>query len=404
MSLPGNGVACIVGAGDRHCDLDGFAAALEGILKQLVRRAVRLDELPEDTNVPLLLSSRIAPDAVLNDAAARFGREILPRCLPIGVTSQGAEIAVRRFGTTGGIELRAFATWSVDRTGFRGASGLICREDIAAALGLPVLRSYSGLIEAADFDRPRDPNRAAAAASCGLVGLTEWRAAVSAISRAPRSPLAPVPHGALSETVGQKGRCMRLSLRALSFMFVTMVALPAMAAEAGHVLRLVGAVEIERASGTTSLTVGAPIATGDRIMTGEDARVEIELEGGARLILGPESRLVVPEQAARAISVVDLLLGIVRATLPEGGTVSGFMVRGRTAVASVRSTEWIVETDDDNTAVLAIDADVQVIGTGGSVILTPGQGTDVAAGSAPTEPKEWGMERRSDVLARTAFP
>ena len=70
----------------------------------------------------------------------------------------------------------------------------------------------------------------------------------------------------------------------------------------------------------------------------------------------------------------------------------------------MRSTEWIVETDDTSTAVLAISGEVQVIGTGGSVILAPGQGTDVSAGSAPTEPKEWGMERRSDAILRTEFP
>jgi ferric-dicitrate binding protein FerR (iron transport regulator) len=196
---------------------------------------------------------------------------------------------------------------------------------------------------------------------------------------------------------------MRHWLRALSFMLVTMVTMPALAAEAGHVLRLEGAVEIERASGTTSLGVGQPIATGDRIKTGEDARVEIELEGGVRLVLGPDSQLVVPEQASRTISVVDLLMGIVRATLPDEG-VGGFMVRGRTAVASVRSTEWIVETDDTSTAVFSISSEVQVIGTGGSVVLMPGQGTDVDAGSAPTEPKEWGAERRSDVVFRTQFP
>jgi ferric-dicitrate binding protein FerR (iron transport regulator) len=196
---------------------------------------------------------------------------------------------------------------------------------------------------------------------------------------------------------------MRHCLRALVFMLVTLVALPALAAEAGHVLRIVGEVEIERASGTTALGVGQPVATGDRIKTREDARVEIELEGGVRLILGPDSRLVVPEQASRAISVVDLLKGIVRATLPDEG-VGGFMIRGRTAVASVRSTEWIVETDETSTAVFSISGEVQVIGTGGSVILMPGEGTDVEAGSAPTEPKEWGVERRSDVVFRTQFP
>jgi hypothetical protein len=197
---------------------------------------------------------------------------------------------------------------------------------------------------------------------------------------------------------------MRILRNALITLILSAAAQPACAAEAGHVLRLVGSVEIERPSGTAPLGTGAPIATGDRIRTGEDARVEIALEGGAHIVLGPDSELVVPEQAARAIGVVDLLLGIVRAVLPEEGAVGGFMVRGRTAVASVRSTEWIVETDEDNTSVLAIDGNVQVIGTGGSVIVAPGQGTDVAAGAAPTEPKEWGAERRNDALVRTAFP
>jgi hypothetical protein len=198
---------------------------------------------------------------------------------------------------------------------------------------------------------------------------------------------------------------MRTGLCALVALLLVFVAAPAAeAAEAGHVLRLAGTVEVERPSGTSALASGTPLSTGDRIRTGEDGHVEIELAGGARVTLGPESELVIPEQAARAISVVDLLLGIVRAALPDEGEIGSFLVRGRTAVASVRSTEWIVETDEDNTAVFAIDGEVQVIGTGGTVTLAPGQGTDVAAGAAPTEPKEWGAERRNGVLARTAFP
>lgn len=150
MSNPGNAAAYIVGAGSRDRDLDGFAKALEALLKHPVCRAMGSDEIPRTMGVPLLLSTHIAPDAVLDEVAARFDETILTRCLPIGVTQQGAEIAVRRFGTVGGIELRAFATWSVARTGFRGASGLICREEIASSLGLPVLRSYGGLVETAD--------------------------------------------------------------------------------------------------------------------------------------------------------------------------------------------------------------------------------------------------------------
>ena len=192
-------------------------------------------------------------------------------------------------------------------------------------------------------------------------------------------------------------------LWALTILAGMSMAMQAAAAEAGHVLRLTGTVEVLRSGGAMALASGSPLQTGDRIRTGVDARVQIELEGGVVLTLGAESELLVPMQAARSIDIVDLLLGIVRATLPEGSG-SGFLVRGRTAIASVRSTEWIVETSNENTAVFAIEGDVQVIGTGGSVTLQPGEGTDVPAVSAPTPPKPWGAARSADVLARTAAP
>ncbi|MEX1109954.1 MAG: FecR family protein [Dongiaceae bacterium] len=178
---------------------------------------------------------------------------------------------------------------------------------------------------------------------------------------------------------------------------------PAMAAEAGHVVRLTGAAEVIGVSGAVPLASGSPIRTGDRIRTGSDARIQIELEGGAVLTLGADSELLIPAQAARSVSIVDLLLGIVRAVLPESAG-SGFLVRGRTAVASVRSTEWIVETSPENTAVFAIDGEVQVTGTGGSVTLQPGEGTDVPSASPPSAPKPWGAARAGDVLARTDAP
>ncbi|MDZ4736934.1 MAG: FecR family protein [Rhodospirillaceae bacterium] len=175
----------------------------------------------------------------------------------------------------------------------------------------------------------------------------------------------------------------------------------ARAAEAGYVMRLAGTVELIGVSGAVPLASGSPIQTGDRIRTGPDSRVQIELEGGAVLTLGADSELLIPAQAARTVSIVDLLLGIVRAVLPES-TSTGFLVRGRTAVASVRSTEWIVETSPENTSVFAIEGKVQVTGTGGSVTLQAGEGTDVPAASLPSAPKQWGAARAGDALARTA--
>ena len=181
----------------------------------------------------------------------------------------------------------------------------------------------------------------------------------------------------------------------------------ARATEAGRVMRIFGAVEIERGTGAVPLNNGAPVQTGDRIHTSADGYVEIELQGGARLLLGPDSELLIPEQAASAIAVVDLLFGIVRATLLEEAKVGSFILRGRTAVASVRTderSEWIVKTDEDSTGVYAIDGAVQVLGTGGSVTLEPSQGTGTPVGAPPSAPTEWDYERRNDVLARTTFP
>ncbi|MEX0807832.1 MAG: FecR family protein [Dongiaceae bacterium] len=192
----------------------------------------------------------------------------------------------------------------------------------------------------------------------------------------------------------------------LALLILVAVAVPggsARAAEAGHVMRLIGTAELIGVSGAVPLASGAPIQTGDRVRTGADSRIQIELEGGAVLTLGAESELLIPAQAARSVSIVDLLLGIVRAVLPESAG-SGFLVRGRTAVASVRSTEWIVETSPETTAVFAIDGEVQVTGTGGSVTLQAGEGTDVPAASLPSAPKPWGAARAADVLARTAAP
>lgn len=197
---------------------------------------------------------------------------------------------------------------------------------------------------------------------------------------------------------------MRFTLRLfLVIVPILMAPTTVMAADAGHVLQLAGTADIVRSTGTVSLSTGALLQSGDRIRTGADSRVRIALEGGAVLTLGPESELMIPEQAARTVGVVDLVVGIVRAVLADEGTIGGFLVRGRTAVASVRSTDWIVETSEATTAVLSVSGDVLVSGSGGTVVLEPGEGTDVAAGMPPADPKEWGAERRNVAIVRTTM-
>ena len=73
-------------------------------------------------------------------------------------------------------------------------------------------------------------------------------------------------------------------------------------------------------------------------------------------------------------------------------------------MASVRSTEWLVESTAKGTGVLSVAGEVTVRSlAGGAVVLRPGEGTDVAPDAAPKAPAVWGAARRQAALARTAF-
>ena len=66
-------------------------------------------------------------------------------------------------------------------------------------------------------------------------------------------------------------------------------------------------------------------------------------------------------------------------------------------MASVRSTEWLVESTAKGTGVLSLAGEVTVRGlAGGVVVLRPGEGTDVAPGAPPRPPAIWGEARRRD--------
>ena len=70
-----------------------------------------------------------------------------------------------------------------------------------------------------------------------------------------------------------------------------------------------------------------------------------------------------------------LLQGIARLIGGASPTPRTVEIDTRTAVASVRSTEWLIERTDKGTGVLAIEGEVTVLGlAGGAVVLQPGQG------------------------------
>jgi hypothetical protein len=171
--------------------------------------------------------------------------------------------------------------------------------------------------------------------------------------------------------------------------------------------------EVAEAAGDASLThngsrvaaaVGADLAASDVLRTGSSGRIDVACSDGTRVTLGPDTEInlgsLVGEQDQAASIGMSLHRGIARFLAPVR-TWGTFNVFGPVAVASVRSTEWIMETPKLGTNVFVLDGVVAVQGKrGGNVHLAATYGVDVAPDGTMGEPKKWGAKRVADVLTR----
>ena len=176
----------------------------------------------------------------------------------------------------------------------------------------------------------------------------------------------------------------------------------------GRVVQQEGAVTVQRAEDRVPLWPGDPVFVADRVLTGPDGRVRIAFLDESLLAIGSDSEVAVDDyrigrDGRRLNAVISLLLGIVRAAITPAAPSVVFDVRTRVAVASARSTDWVVEAKPDHTAVFVAEGRVAVTASGGQILLGPGLGTDVMAGRAPASPKRWGEARVRDVMGRTAL-
>ena len=149
---------------------------------------------------------------------------------------------------------------------------------------------------------------------------------------------------------------------------------------------------------------GADLATSDVLLTGSSGRIDVACSDGTRVTLGPDTEInlgsLVGEQDDNASIGMSLHRGIARFLAPVR-TWGTFNVFGPVAVASVRSTEWIMETPKLGTNVFVLDGVVAVQSKrGDNVELSPTYGVDVAPDGSMGEPKKWGAKRVADVLTR----
>jgi ferric-dicitrate binding protein FerR (iron transport regulator) len=194
---------------------------------------------------------------------------------------------------------------------------------------------------------------------------------------------------------------------ALCSLLLTVANGPAMgAAPIGRIVATLGEVHLLRQGEELSATAGAAVFAADRLVTRARARVRIALSDGSTLAMGADTALDLARYERTETGVLSglirLLNGILRTRIDSPG--AQIRIQTRTAVASVRSTQWMMDAEPDNTAVFVSNGVVTVSGrTGAPVNLGPGEGTDVAFNSAASPPRTWGATRVDAFRERIDF-
>lgn len=87
---------------------------------------------------------------------------------------------------------------------------------------------------------------------------------------------------------------------------------------------------------------------------------------------------------------------------PAGSVPGGFVVLTPQAIAAVRGTKWTVEVGQGKTSVFVLRGRVAVQrpASNAGVVLAPGEGVDVEAGTGKLTVKRWPAKRVSALMAR----
>ena len=201
-------------------------------------------------------------------------------------------------------------------------------------------------------------------------------------------------------------------MRAPLVLLIAGLLLPAAGDAAEPIARVVGqdgvAFVLRSVAAPQPLSVGADLYVDDEVRTGADGRVVVESNAGLKLVIGAASevrvrRWLVEHQQSRIDIALGMVPGIMRLFGEPVDKARSVEVQTRAAVASVRSTEWVVDATAAGTAVLSIEGPVEVRSPAGGVTLGTGDGTDVQLDGAPGAPVQWGQARFERTLARVPF-
>ena len=153
--------------------------------------------------------------------------------------------------------------------------------------------------------------------------------------------------------------------------------------------------------------VGGTVSERVAFETGAEGRLEIRCSDGLVVTIGPESAVEAEGLLAATDQSESVFLRLVRGItgiVAPDRTWDRFEVETDLAIASVRSTDWLVAHDaETGSAVFVAGGVVEVSADGASETLSEGQGIDVVAGAGLGEIAEWGTERVVEARAALGF-
>jgi hypothetical protein len=177
----------------------------------------------------------------------------------------------------------------------------------------------------------------------------------------------------------------------------------------GSVLAVRGEVFRADDAKQSPLAAKAPVYLGDTIVSGA-GKAKISLNDGTVISVGENTRIRLSMYQSTSNSLttrLNIARGVLRLLVARITTGGQFEIESETAIAAVRGTDWLMDVTADTTSVAIITGAVAVSSTakpGATVVLdTPGHGTDVARGEAPTTPHAWGAQRFAKTLERANF-
>ena len=196
-----------------------------------------------------------------------------------------------------------------------------------------------------------------------------------------------------------------MKLPILLALFAILFVPAANAAEpAGTVLQIRGAAFANHRESSDNLSKGMPVSIGDRIVTGRNTRVALQMTDGALLTLGADTEFVINDyryspQAQQGSASLELIRGAFRAVSGAIGKLKerDFKVKTAVGIIGIRGTDFwggFYFSQALDVALLG-GKGIYVENAAGRVEVTEtGDGTTVQSASvAPSAPVHWGDKK-----------